>query len=192
MDVSEDKEEHAQPSTVADAFSAATETQAPLASTESVATLVDIPTCARTDAKPLNRDTQMKYDIAKNEDGPLRRTMKGAAAGQYGEHLDAGKGKQKASSSNFGLGIYNVPAENHPGLAERYGNMETHLAVRYGKTLGLLNSNAIKANALSLVPSPPQSLLDRLKFLEDHIIKLEKENPPWAALHFNQPNRGVR
>ena len=41
------------------------------------------------------------------------------------------------------------------------------------------------------VPSPPRTLLARLKFLEDHIIKLEKEYPPWAALHFNQPNRGV-
>lgn len=28
--------------------------------------------------------------------------------------------------------------------------------------------------------------------MEDHIIKLERENPPWAALYFNQPNRGVR
>ena len=41
------------------------------------------------------------------------------------------------------------------------------------------------------VPSPPRFLLDRLKFLENHIIRLEKEYPPWAALHFNQPNRGV-
>lgn len=42
------------------------------------------------------------------------------------------------------------------------------------------------------VPSFPLSLLDRLRFLEDHIIHLEKEYPPWAALHFNQPRRGVR
>ena len=33
--------------------------------------------------------------------------------------------------------------------------------------------------------------MDRLKFLEDHIVQLEKEYPPWAALHFNQPRRGV-
>ena len=43
-----------------------------------------------------------------------------------------------------------------------------------------------------IVPSPPRSLLDRLKYLEDHIIHLDREYPPWAALHFNQPNRGVR
>ena len=42
-----------------------------------------------------------------------------------------------------------------------------------------------------IVPSPPRFLLDRLKFLENHIVRLEKEFPPWAALHFNQPNRGV-
>ena len=43
-----------------------------------------------------------------------------------------------------------------------------------------------------LVPSPPASLLDRLRFLEDHIVHLERDYPPWAALHFNQPHRGVR
>lgn len=42
------------------------------------------------------------------------------------------------------------------------------------------------------VPSPPQSLMDRIRFLEDHVVKLERDYPPWAALHFNQPNRGVR
>ena len=42
-----------------------------------------------------------------------------------------------------------------------------------------------------VVPNPPRTLLARLKFLEDHLIKLEKEYPPWAALHFNQPGRGV-
>jgi hypothetical protein len=41
------------------------------------------------------------------------------------------------------------------------------------------------------VPLPPASLLHRIKFVEDHIIQLEREYPPWAALHFNQPRRGV-
>jgi hypothetical protein len=41
------------------------------------------------------------------------------------------------------------------------------------------------------VPLPPASLLHRIKFIEDHIIQLEREYPPWAALHFNQPRRGV-
>ncbi|KAK0438334.1 uncharacterized protein EV420DRAFT_1736269 [Desarmillaria tabescens] len=101
--------------------------------------------CARTDAKTLDRDTQMKYDIAKNDDGPLRRTMKKE------------KGKQKAD-------------EESPAVFERIANVESHLAVHY-------------------VPSPPASLLARIRFLEEHIIRLEKEYPPWAALHFNQPRR---
>lgn len=81
----------------------------------------DIPSCARTDAKPLNRDTQMKYDIAKNEDGPLRRTMKGS--GLQNDDTDFNKGNQSISGVN---------AERHPGLAERLENIETHLAIRYG------------------------------------------------------------
>src|SRR3979490_498382 len=42
-----------------------------------------------------------------------------------------------------------------------------------------------------VVPAMPGMLLTRLKSLEDHIVRLEKDYPPWAALHFNQPNRGV-
>ncbi|KAH9944692.1 hypothetical protein B0H21DRAFT_694713, partial [Amylocystis lapponica] len=123
-----------------------------------------IPSCARTDAKTQDRDSQMKYDIAKNEDGPLRRTLKSgvrnsAAQGQKADNREDGGTRTESAS------------DRHPGLDERLRNIETHLAIRY-------------------VPYPPQSLLDRLKFMEDHIIQLEKEYPPWAALHFNQPNRG--
>ena len=35
----------------------------------------------------------------------------------------------------------------------------------------------------------PDDLL--ISLFHDHLIKLEKEYPPWAALHFNQPGRGV-
>src|SRR5882757_1704441 len=42
-----------------------------------------------------------------------------------------------------------------------------------------------------VVPAPPRTLMSRLRLLEDHIMKLEMDYPPWAALHFNQPNRGV-
>ncbi|KAH7913277.1 hypothetical protein BJ138DRAFT_1146532 [Hygrophoropsis aurantiaca] len=115
-----------------------------------------IPSCARTDAKPLDRDVQMKYDIAKNEDGPLRRTMKG---------MDEDSQPQaRPSISEDSL------SEEQPAVDERVKHIEAHLAVHY-------------------VPGPPRTLIDRLKFLEDHIVHLEKEYPPWAALHFNQPNR---
>jgi len=44
---------------------------------------------------------------------------------------------------------------------------------------------------LNPVPLPPNSITDRLKFLEDRIVQLERDFPPWAALHLNQPNREV-
>ncbi|CCL98711.1 uncharacterized protein FIBRA_00715 [Fibroporia radiculosa] len=120
----------------------------------------EIASCARTDAKTQNRDIQMKYDIAKNEDGPLRRTMKS----------EFPKDVNEAHRQEHGSGGC-IDVEQYPALDERIRNIESHAAIRY-------------------VPSPPKSLLDRLRFLEDHIVRLEKEYPPWAALHFNQPKRG--
>ncbi|KAH9858458.1 hypothetical protein C2E23DRAFT_798672 [Lenzites betulinus] len=118
------------------------------------------PSCARTDAKTQNRDLQMKYDIAKNEDGPLRRTLKSGNTATTDQPAPSTRTTDAVPS-----------AEKYPALDDRLQNVEKHLAVRY-------------------VPSPPRSLYDRLKYLEDHIIHLEREYPPWAALHFNQPNRG--
>lgn len=64
----------------------------------------------------------MKYDIAKNEDGPLRKTMKR-------EH-DSDVSVAKARVSK---GKEDVPtAERYPALDERIANIETHVAVRYG------------------------------------------------------------
>jgi len=120
-----------------------------------------IPSCARTDAKPIDRDLQMKYDIAKNEEGPLRKTVKVEPTNE-GDKLSEANGSQSSSG---------ITADRDPGLDERLRNVESHFSVRY-------------------VPAIPYSLLDRLKFLEDHIIRLEQEYPPWAALHFNQPHRG--
>lgn len=115
-----------------------------------------IPSCARTDMKQLDREVQMKYDIAKNEDGPLRRTVQG---------VNRKEAQEKPVALSDGS-----ESKDHPALDERLKNIEAHLAVRY-------------------VPAPPRSLLSRLQFLEDHIIQLEKEYPPWAALHFIQPHR---
>ncbi|KAE9407086.1 hypothetical protein BT96DRAFT_851083 [Gymnopus androsaceus JB14] len=129
--------------------------------------------CARTDAKAIDRNAQIKYDIAKNEDGPLRRTMRNRAPSGPLEmtatpspSTSTAKGKAKAAL----LPKNDVSSDRHPGLDERLTNIESHLSVRY-------------------VPHAPQSLLDRLRFLEEHIIRIEKDYPPWAAIHFNQPNR---
>ncbi|KIJ68091.1 hypothetical protein HYDPIDRAFT_83317 [Hydnomerulius pinastri MD-312] len=131
-----------------------------------------IPSCARTDAKHLDRDSQMKYDIAKNEDGPLRRTMKVA------------DGTQAKKETLVAL-TDDTQSEHQPALDERLKNIESHLAVRYGRSPRFLIYPLRNA-----VPARPRTLLARLNFLEEHIIQLEKEYPPWAALHFNQPNRG--
>ncbi|CAE6449816.1 unnamed protein product [Rhizoctonia solani] len=104
---------------------------------------------ARTDAIKLNRDVQMKYDVVKNEDGPLGKTMKA---------VDFSKPPVSA-------------ADKSSGVTERFQAIEAHLGVRY-------------------VPGPPADYMLRVKHIEDHIIRLEREYPPWAALHFNQPNRG--
>ncbi|KAF9973178.1 hypothetical protein BGZ73_003617 [Actinomortierella ambigua] len=55
-------------------------------------------------------------------------------------------------------------------LDERLCNIQEHLNVR-------------------LAANPPCTLMERVKILEDMIMQLERDYPPWAALHFNQPNR---
>lgn len=84
----------------------------------------DPPSCARTDARMIDRDVQMRYDIAKNEEGPLRRTVGKPPA------LADSKGEGKAEERHSGTG--QVTSERHPALDERLTNAETHLAVRYG------------------------------------------------------------
>ncbi|KAG6849746.1 hypothetical protein H0H93_005544, partial [Arthromyces matolae] len=91
------------------------------------------PSCARTDAKPLDRDLQMEYDIYKIE-GPLSRTI----AVDTTRTPDNGKGKQKAKDEENLPSSRFIPepehewtASKHPGLDERLRNIETHLSVRY-------------------------------------------------------------
>ncbi|KAF9010725.1 hypothetical protein BDQ17DRAFT_1346799 [Cyathus striatus] len=117
---------------------------------------------------PIDRDTQMRYDIAKNEEGPLKRTMK---MDEEGSPSQAKQPIERPVVAGAEPMDETVTASQYPAINERLGNVESHLALRY-------------------VPSTPRTLFSRLKFLEDHIIKLEKEYPPWAALHFNQPSRG--
>jgi hypothetical protein len=81
----------------------------------------DTASCARADAKPINRDTQMKYDIAKNEDGPLHSTLR----------------------------TEQTPSTKHPAAAahetvleSRLRDVEDHLAVRYGASAVVMFSEA--------------------------------------------------
>ena len=67
----------------------------------------------------------MKYDIAKNEDGPLRKTVK--------SQKDVPR-EPEVTARTATVDQPDIPtSERYPGLDERLQNLETHLAVRYGK-----------------------------------------------------------
>jgi hypothetical protein len=83
---------------------------------------VESASCARTDARTVDRDVMMKFDIAKNEEGPLRRTLKVEMRDEVNRPAD------KTIE-----GDHSVTANRQPGLDERLKNLETHLAMRYGK-----------------------------------------------------------
>lgn len=201
--------------------------------------------CARVDAKPIDREKQIKYDIAKNEDGPLTRAAakssplkdssvcpEASVGIAVSENLSSDfcveapvleercrkkrrldeesvkstdasiplKGKRKAGERPTSALVHSPSdqASDEPHQAkcmvdvdERLLNIEEHLAVRYGGSFLAIFLQEREVLTIISVPSVPKTLLARLKNLEDHIIRLEKEYPPWAALHFNQPNRGV-
>lgn len=72
----------------------------------------------------------MKYDIAKNEDGPLRRTMKAGvllAVDSTTSVKDDPNGVVRPAEDY-------PSAERYPALDERLQNVEKHFAVRYGRS----------------------------------------------------------
>ncbi|KAI8372248.1 hypothetical protein EDC96DRAFT_500443 [Choanephora cucurbitarum] len=68
-------------------------------------------TCARTDAREINRNIQMKFDVVNNEDGPLARSLQ--------VH------HQKQTSSTD---------PNIPDMSERLQNLQDHLNVKIDTT----------------------------------------------------------
>ena len=76
----------------------------------------DMPSCARTDAKPIDRDLQMKYDIARNDGGPLRSTLRTEQTPNT---------EQSTASANQTV------------LESRLRDVEDHLAIRYGTLTGV-------------------------------------------------------
>jgi hypothetical protein len=100
----------------------------------------------------VDRDVMMKFDIAKNEEGPLRRTLKVEMKNEVDRPTD----KAKASE-----GDHAVTADRHPGLDERLKNLETHLAMRYGKFCPLRyrgQSDSVHGSAITtrITPSSHQ------------------------------------
>lgn len=70
-------------------------------------------TCARTDAREINRNIQMKFDIVNNEDGPLARSLMSSS-----DHVQVGGGAVAAADE---------------GASERIRNIEQHLNVTFDK-----------------------------------------------------------
>ncbi|KAF8313071.1 glycoside hydrolase [Clavulina sp. PMI_390] len=126
---------------------------------------------ARTSTVKINRDIQMRHDIVKNPEGPLGRTML-AMATEEDPPAGPGQGTGGIISPMLANALASPPTptmQRHPGLQERFDNIEEHLRITW-------------------VPAPPEDVRLRLQSIEEHIMKLERKYPPWASLHFNQPN----
>ena len=85
----------------------------------------------------------MKYDIAKNEDGPLRRTLRKRkdTTEQAGDETSSRQARTKQQRlSGIDSEIQGIPEdqlteEHHPGIHERLRNIETHFSIKYGKSI---------------------------------------------------------
>jgi hypothetical protein len=96
----------------------------------------------------VDRDVMMKFDIAKNEEGPLRRTLKVEVKHENDRSTD------KTIESD-----HLVTANRHPGLDERLKLLETHLAMRYGEfacPTAMLNLTHISTVTSGITPSSHQ------------------------------------
>ena len=101
--------------------------------------------------KTIDRDTQMKYDIAKNEDGPLKRMMKGVGTAKVSDEVQS-KGNKPGIAvprSTEGDVAMSLTPERHPALDERLCNIEKHIAVRYGKYPNVFSFDSLKVELTS-------------------------------------------
>ena len=93
-------------------------------------------TCARVDAKAIDRDSQMKYDIAKDDYGPLSRSAKAGLVSEKGKMKSSpleAEGTETKPQTTIKQEIdEEVPSSLYPGLDERLKNIEDHIAVRFG------------------------------------------------------------
>ena len=90
-------------------------------------------TCARVDAKPIDRDAQMNYDIAKDDWGPLSRSAKAGLPSDKGKmSLETEAMETKPKTAIKKEVEEEVTSARYPGLDERLKNIEDHIAVRFG------------------------------------------------------------
>lgn len=75
----------------------------------------------------------MKYDIAKNDDGPLRRTKaKKDNVKSLETPLNPGGNTLRPATAALVTSDQEALPRNHPGIDQRLSDIEAHLAVRYG------------------------------------------------------------
>ncbi|KAJ3123194.1 hypothetical protein HK098_002118 [Nowakowskiella sp. JEL0407] len=122
----------------------------------------DEPTCSRVDARELNRKVQMRTEVVHNSDGPLARSTK---------RESPSTAPTLGKIGTFGSG--RVSGEMITGISERVKNIETHL-----------NLPNKKSNTSSI----PKELYQRVKRIEDHIMKIEELYPPWASIYYSNKN----
>lgn len=90
---------------------------------------------ARTSTVKVDHDVQMKFDTAKNPDGPLGRTILGKTS--VVEPRDGpGQGTGGVLSQRLlsALASASPTIARHPGLRERYDSLESHLAIHWGES----------------------------------------------------------
>ncbi|RUS25226.1 hypothetical protein BC938DRAFT_472454, partial [Jimgerdemannia flammicorona] len=79
-------------------------------------------TCARTDAREINRNIQMKFDVVNNEDGPLARSLAHGKAAAAAAAEEEQRGRRGGAGEMRGVS---------GGTGERLKNLEEHLSVRF-------------------------------------------------------------
>lgn len=125
-------------------------------------------TCARADAREINRNIQMKFDVVNNEDGPLARSLVPTVP-------DKQQHQQQKSIYTIGNRESNNDHKNQvatQAMEERLGNLESHLNVQFERH-----------------STKPFTWMERISILETTLMDIEKKYPTWASVHFNQPNR---
>jgi len=98
----------------------------------------------------------MKYDIVKNDEGPLRRPVNGQVLPDGLNHTNREKGKQMIINLDE-EGEGGLP-ERHPGLENRLAGIENYFSVRYGKShrhYDYIYGPKLIAWLDLVVPSPP-------------------------------------
>jgi hypothetical protein len=94
---------------------------------------IAVKTCARVDTKAIDRDAQMKYDIAKDDCGPLSRSAKAGLLSENGKMKSSPNRAETKPKTTIKQEIdEEVFSTRYPGLDERLKIIEDHIAVRFG------------------------------------------------------------